>query len=86
VTDGETFTTDSDDAQEAAARMDEIRDVLARTDPQAGRVPCAGAVVSGIYHAATANPWVIVDAVFAACECLPLIVDEWEGYHCPGFG
>jgi hypothetical protein len=86
VTDGETATVDTDNQQEAAARVGEVHDFLALTEPQAGPVPCGVAVVSGIYHAVTANPFVIVDAVLAACECLPLLVEEWEGYHCPGFG
>jgi hypothetical protein len=86
VIDGESFTVDSDNQQEAAARMNEVRDFMKKNEPQAGPIPCAGAVIAGIGHALTANPLVIVDAVFAACECLPLLVDEWEGYHCPGFG
>jgi hypothetical protein len=85
IADGETVTVDSDNQREATARMQEIHDFLQQTDPQAGPVPCAVATVSGIFHAITANPLVVVDAVLAACECLPLVVDEWEGYHCPGF-
>jgi hypothetical protein len=77
VTDGETVNVESDDVEEAAARMGEIRDFLVQLEPQAGPIPCGAAVVGGI---------VIVDAVLAACECLPLLVDEWEGYHCPYFG
>jgi hypothetical protein len=86
VTDGESVTVDSDDAEEAAARMGEIHDFLSQIDPQAAPAPCAIAVATGVFHAVTANPLVVVEAVLAACECLPLIVDEWEGYHCPYFG
>jgi hypothetical protein len=86
VTDGETVTVDSDDPQEAAVRVGEIHDFLMQTEPQEGPAQCGGAVAMGIAHAVAGSPWVIVEAVFAACECLPLLVDEWEGYHCPLFG
>lgn len=86
ITDGDAVTVESDDAEEAAARMGEIHDFLLQAEPQAAPGPCAIALATGVFHAVTANPLVVVEAVLAACECLPLIVDEWEGYHCPYFG
>lgn len=86
VTDGDAVNIDTDDAEEAAARLGKIDAFLQETEPQKGEVPCAAALVAGAVHAAAASPWVIVEAILAACECLPLLVDEWEDYHCPGFG
>jgi hypothetical protein len=31
------------------------------------------------------SPFAIVSAVLAACECLPLLVDEFEDIECPGW-
>lgn len=45
ITDGETATVDTDNQQEAAARVGELHDFLAPSEPQAGPVPCGVAVV-----------------------------------------
>jgi hypothetical protein len=47
---------------------------------------CALHAVMAVAEFASANPWAIASTIAAACECLPEIVDEFEGYHCPGFG
>jgi hypothetical protein len=76
---------ETDNEAEVAERADAIERWLAANDPQADWIPCAIATAETIRHGVTASPWVLVSSYVAACTCLPLLVEEWEDYSCPGF-
>jgi hypothetical protein len=52
------------------------------TDSQASWLECAAYTAITIGEIAHVNPWAVATAVLAACECLPEIVDEFEGMEC----
>jgi hypothetical protein len=80
-------TIDSNGAPEAAER---VTLVLGKIDPSVygddGWVPCAAAAggtiisVIGVSFIST-----MVNSYVMACECLPLLVEEFEDLDCPGF-
>jgi hypothetical protein len=47
---------------------------------------CAFSVLGTAASCAAATPICPLTAIPLACNCLPLIVKEWEGKKCPGFG
>jgi hypothetical protein len=68
------------------AELNEALDVDAMTE-QAGWVDCAvsaGTAVGGCI--AVAFIGCVGGSILAACSCLPLVVDEFEEYDCPGMG
>jgi hypothetical protein len=85
-TDGERDTTSSSDAAKVSERMSLIQDVLHEMDSTAGWGACALHAVDTAISCTAAVLWCPVAATIMACECLPEIIDEWEDYHCPGFG
>lgn len=88
VTDGESVTIESDDAAEVAERMGALLDHLGQTEQEGEEWgDCAGHAAHAAVGCALARPFMcVVGSVIAACECLPLLVDEFEGYSCPGLG
>lgn len=86
VANSDGYTVDTEDAAEVGRRVKELESVMAQLDPQASVGGCAFHVVGTTLSIIAVHPWAVAEAIVAACECLPLIVDEWEGYHCPGFG
>jgi hypothetical protein len=60
-----------------------------RIDPdsvQEGKGACALSAAGTVISCAAASWWCPFTAISTACNCLPLIVKEWEGKKCPGFG
>jgi hypothetical protein len=83
ATDGNDVTIDTDDAAAVAMRMDEITAALEQASGEWGT--CAWeAGVAAIECVAVRPILCIGGTIVAACTCLPLLVDEWEGYSCPG--
>lgn len=80
---GEIIEIDNEAHELVAPRIAAVVDLLAQTE-QAGGVPCAVHSAMAVIEIAHANPFAIVSAVLAACECLPLLVDEFEDIECPG--
>lgn len=81
---GEIIEIDNEARELVAPRINAIVDLLAQTE-QAGWFPCAFHGTMAVVELAGANPIGIASAVLAACECLPLLVDEFEDIECPGF-
>lgn len=86
---------ESNNQAEVAARLAAIMDNADDLDvtPPDGSTTSAsiGGCVWGAVGTANACAMVrpvlcIVGSVVTACNCLPLIVDEWEEYSCPFFG
>jgi hypothetical protein len=38
-----------------------------------------------IVEIAHANPLALASGILAACECIPLLIEEFEEIKCPGF-
>jgi hypothetical protein len=81
---GEIIEVDNEAHGLVAPRIAAVVDLLAQTE-QAGWVPCAFHGVMAVVEIAHANPIALASAVLAACECLPLLVDEFEDIECPGW-
>lgn len=84
VVDGEAMI-DSHDRDSVTRRLAELNgalEIMAETE-QATWLECGLSAAGTLFQAAAANPWCVGSAILAACECLPLIVDEFEGMHCP---
>lgn len=88
LNDGEA-TIDAQDREAVAAQLAELNeamDVGVETE-QAGWVDCAvstaGAVGGCIVVAVLGC---VGGSIMAACSCLPLLVEEFETYDCPGMG
>jgi hypothetical protein len=79
---GGTVTVDSDDLEAARTQIVAVRNLLHDIDPQKGWLKCAAYAAISIEELAHASPIGVATAVLAACECLPLIIDEWEGMEC----
>lgn len=80
IRDGEAII-DSQDLAGVEAQLAALN--LALAEP-ASWLECAVETGSAIGGCIAASPWLCVGgAVFAACECLPLMIDEFEGMHCP---
>jgi hypothetical protein len=84
VFDGEFIVTiDNDHPEAVAGRLAAINDLLAATsEPQASWLKCAAYAAITALELAQASPIGVATAVLAACECLPEIVDEFEGMEC----
>lgn len=83
--DGEDVTIETDDREQVAARVDEIRASLDGTEASLGG--CGWAVAGAVAGCVAVIPWACVGgAIVSACECLPIAVDEFEGMDCPLFG
>jgi hypothetical protein len=81
---GEILEIDNGAHELVAPRIAAVLDLLAQTE-QAGWAPCAFHGVMAVVELAHANPIGIASAVAAACECLPLLVDEFQDLECPLF-
>jgi hypothetical protein len=81
---GEIIEVDNEARRHVAPRIAAVVDLLAQTE-QAGWLPCAFHSAMAVVEVAHANPIALASAVLAACECLPLLVDEFEDIECPGF-
>lgn len=80
-------TIESNDAPAAAER---IGLVLGKIDPGVqgddGWVPCAAGVVGTVASIVAVQFWLTgINSYVMACECLPLLVEEFEDIECPGF-
>ncbi len=85
INDGEA-AVDSHDGEAVEAQLGELNaklEISAGGVETASWLDCGLAATATVMQAAAANPWCIGSAILAACECLPLIVDEFEGMHCP---
>jgi hypothetical protein len=76
------LTVECDDCQAAGAQIVEVQNLLHDMDSQASWLKCAAYTAITIGEIAHVNPWAVATAVLAACECLPEIVDEFEGMEC----
>jgi hypothetical protein len=63
-----------------------ILSLAAPTETAEGRVSCALSAAGSVVSCAAGSWFCPVTAISTACNCLPLIVDGWEGKRCPGFG
>jgi hypothetical protein len=81
---GEILEIDNEAHELVATRIAAVLDLLAETE-QAGWFPCAFHSTMAVVELAHANPLALASTVLAACECLPLLVDEFEGMECPLF-
>jgi hypothetical protein len=81
---GEIIELDNEAHGLVAPRIAAVVDLLAQTE-QVGWFPCAFHGAMAVVEIAHANPIANASAVLAACECLPLLVDEFEDIECPGF-
>lgn len=81
---GEIIEIDNGAHELVAPRIAAVVDLLAQTE-QAGWFPCAFHGAMAVVEIAHANPIAIASAVAAACECLPLLVDEFQDLECPLF-
>lgn len=95
VVDGEDPVIESNNREEVAERLSTIMSNADALDDgahdggttTAGIGSCAWSAVGTASACAAARPiFCVVGAAVMACNCLPLLVDEWEGYSCPGFG
>jgi hypothetical protein len=84
VFDGDSITTlDNDEPEVVAARLAAVIDLLASASvSQANWTKCAGYAAFAAWELSHASPIGVVGAVLAACECLPEIIDEFEGMEC----
>jgi hypothetical protein len=76
-------TIETDDPDAVTERLAAIEDLLAGVDTKASGWKCAleAALAAGACASVHAVACVAT-TVLAACECLPLIVDEFEGMEC----
>jgi hypothetical protein len=82
-TDGTEVMIDAADTAVVAARMNEITVALEQTSGEWGT--CAWEAGVAVIECAAVRPILCIGGtIVAACTCLPLLVDEWEGYSCPG--
>lgn len=79
---GEVIDIDNEDHELVMPRIAEVLDLLAETE-QAGWGGCAFHSVMTIVEIAHANPILVATGILAACECLPLLVDEYKDIECP---
>jgi hypothetical protein len=76
---------DSNGATEASERISLI---LGMIDPvgDGGWVPCAVGAIGTVASVAALQFWLTAaNSYVMACECLPLLVEEFEEIDCPGF-
>jgi hypothetical protein len=81
---GEVIAIDNEDRERVAPRIAAVVDLLAETE-QAGWLPCAFHGAMTIVEIAHANPLALASGILAACECIPLLIEEFEEIKCPGF-
>lgn len=81
---GRVLNIDNEDHAQVAPRIAAVADLLADTE-QAGWAPCAFHSVMAVVEVAHVNPLALASTVLAACECLPLLVDEFKDLECPLF-
>jgi hypothetical protein len=95
VVDGEDPVIESNNRAVVAERLSTIMDNTSALDDvapddgttTAGIGGCAWSAIGTASACAGVRPiFCVVGAAVMACNCLPLIVDEWEEYSCPGFG
>jgi hypothetical protein len=83
---GDVVSIDSDDPQVVAGRLSAVDDLLAGglADGalEGSWLKCAAYAAITAFELAHASPIAVPTAILAACECLPEIVDEWEGLEC----
>jgi hypothetical protein len=74
---------DSNDATDAAERLRVIAGVAVPVD---GWFPCALGVAGTVGAIIAVNAvGAVINTYAMACECLPLLVEEFEEIDCPGF-
>lgn len=85
--DGEVSTEATLPSEVIAARAELIIDTIQnQSEPQEGKVSCALSLAGTVVSCAAASWFCPVTAISTACNCMPLVVKEWKGKKCPGFG
>jgi hypothetical protein len=84
VTGDQNVTIEGDDPDVVAGRLAAIEDLLGRVDTtSASKWKCALEAALAVGACASVHAFACIGTtVLAACECLPLIVDEFEGMEC----
>jgi hypothetical protein len=77
---------DSHDYDSVKAQMVELGEAFLDVDvdtEQATWFECGLAAAGAVSGVVAVNPWCIGSAILAACECVPLMIEEFEDMNCP---
>jgi hypothetical protein len=86
INDGEDATIDTADRAEVATRLELLDAAIQSASTGKGWVGCVFGVAATAAACAAVHPfWCVGGGLVAACECLPLVVKEFEDIECPGF-
>jgi hypothetical protein len=72
-------------AERAVAMANQLNREYAPQAQAAGWLSCSLSVVGTAISCAGAQPWCPIAASVAACNCVPLMSEEFEEMKCPGF-
>jgi hypothetical protein len=76
-------TVETDDPDAVTERLAAIEDLLAGVDTKASGWKCALEATLAVGACASVHAFACIGTtILAACECLPLVVDEFDGMEC----